>query len=69
MAWIDINKELPEIGKKVRLSYGLGGTRAAVCDDWVSEGWITKGGNWSVKYKEGMPKYPVPTHWQTITKT
>lgn len=66
MSWKDIKKELPQPKIKVKLSYGLIGIRAAVCDYWVSEGWMLPSGTWSVKWKEGMPKYPSPTHWKHI---
>jgi hypothetical protein len=39
MDWIDVEQELPPPKTKVKLSYGLLRTGAAVCDDWVSEGW------------------------------
>jgi hypothetical protein len=50
----------------VKLSYGLLRTGAAVCDDWVSEGWLLESGTWSVKLVEGMPKWPEPTHWKYL---
>lgn len=68
IGWIDISKELPPPKVKVKLSYGLVGIRGPVCDDWVSEGWILDSGTWSVKWKEGMPKYPNPTHWKYLDK-
>ena len=66
MKWTHIDEELPPPNTKVKVSYGLIGTRAAVVDDWVSEGWILKSGIWSIKWKDGMPKYPNPTHWKFI---
>jgi len=68
MGWIDINKELPEPNVKVHLSYGLVGIRAAVCDDWVTTGWITQSGIWSIKHVVHRPKYQNPTHWKPIKK-
>lgn len=66
MGWKDINKELPPPNTKVKLSYGMFGVRGAVVDDWVSEGWILESGIWSVKWYEGMPKFPTPTHWKYL---
>lgn len=70
MKWISVEKELPPANVKVRLSYGLFGIRAAVCDDWITTGWITKSGVWSMKWIEGsaMHKMSKPDHWQYITK-
>jgi hypothetical protein len=64
--WKSVDKELPEPKKRLKLSFGFFGARAAVCDQWESEGWLTKSGRWSVKWREGMPKYPKPTHWKYI---
>lgn len=64
MDWKEVERELPPPKIRVELSYGLFGTRAAVCDDWISEGWILESGSWSVVWKEGMPKFPKPTHWR-----
>lgn len=68
MKWIDVNKELPEPNVKVKLSYGLFGTRAAVCDDWVSTGWLTKSGVWSIKWipNTAMHRMSKPTHWMPL---
>jgi hypothetical protein len=66
MDWIDVEQELPPPKTKVKLSYGLLRTGAAVCDDWVSEGWLLESGTWSVKLVEGMPKWPEPTHWKYL---
>ena len=61
MDWIDVEQELPPPKTKVKLSYGLLGTRAAVCDDWLLESGI-----WSVKLVEGMRGWPEPTHWKYL---
>ena len=68
MKWISIEDELPPPNTKVRLSYGHFGIRAAVCDDWVTTGWITKSGTWCMKWIEGsnMHKMSKPDHWQYI---
>jgi hypothetical protein len=68
MSWIDVTKELPPPNVRVKLSYGLVGIRAAVCDDWVTEGWILPSGIWSLKHVDNMPKFPTPTHWKYINK-
>jgi hypothetical protein len=65
--WVPVEEELPPPKVKVSLSYGLFGIRGAVCDGWVSEGWLVTGGNWSIKWKESVPKYPSPSHWRYIT--
>lgn len=68
MKWISVEKQLPEPGKRVNISFGLFGIRAAVCDDWVSTGWITKSGVWSIKWKpnSAMHKMSKPDHWCEI---
>ena len=56
MSWINVNQQLPPIKTKVK-----------VCNDsWVSEGWLLPSGTWSIKWKEGMPKFPILTHWQYL---
>lgn len=68
MKWIDIEKELPPVNTRVRLSYGLFGIRAAVCDDWISTGWLTKSGIWSIKWipNSTMHRLSKPTHWMPL---
>ncbi|WP_350223385.1 DUF551 domain-containing protein [Pedobacter faecalis] len=66
MKWISIKEKLPEPNVKVRLSYGLFGTRAAVCDSWVTTGWLTKSGVWSIKHVHGVTLDSKPTHWKPI---
>jgi hypothetical protein len=66
MSWKDVNKELPPPKVKVKLSYGLVGIKGAVCDEWVSEGWIHESGTWSVKRANNMPKYARPSHWKHL---
>lgn len=66
--WIAVEDRLPEPNVKVRLSYGLFGIRGAVCDDWVTTGWLTKSGVWSIKWIENsnMHKMSKPDHWQEL---
>lgn len=66
MEWISIDKDLPKPRTRVKLSYGCKGIRAAVCDQWISEGWLTDRGVWVVDYVYGLPKYPKPTHWKHL---
>lgn len=68
MKWISVDKQLPDINVKVRLSYGLFGIRAAVCDSWITTGRLNKFGGWSIKWIENstMHKMSKPTHWQPL---
>jgi|GEM_PF-4177349 len=68
MKWISVENQLPEPNTKVMLSYGLFGVRAAVCDDWVTTGWLTKSGIWSIKFIENgnMHKMSKPDHWMPL---
>lgn len=61
--WINVQDESPPNNVKVKLSYGLFGIRASVCDEWVSEGWLTKSGLWSITYVHNVHKNSKPTHW------
>lgn len=54
----DIKKQLPPPNLKVKL-FDLNA-------NWESTGWILESGTWSVKWKDGMPKFPIPTHWELI---
>jgi hypothetical protein len=67
MKWYDISKFPPPINERLNISFGLFGIRGAVCDDWISTGFIDKNGRWTIRWKEGMPKYQNPTHWSPIT--
>lgn len=64
MSWISVDKELPPTRIRVDLSYGLFGIRGAVCDTWVSEGWLLPSGTWSVKTNDNVGKLAKPTHWK-----
>jgi len=66
MKWISVKDKLPEPGVKVNLSYGLFGIRAAVCDEWISTGWLTKSGFWSIKHTTNVHILSKPTHWAPI---
>ena len=68
MSWISVDDELPEPYTNVKLSYGLIGVRAAVCDEWVSAGWITKSGIWSIRKVMNVHKHSKPTHWQPLSE-
>ena len=68
MSWIEVAKELPPPNTRVELSYGLFGVRGAVCDDWISEGWITKSGIWSIKMANRVTKHSKPSHWRYLKK-
>jgi len=63
--WIDVDKEMPPVNVKVELSHGLVGIRGAVCDDWVTTGWMTKYGIWSLK-KVNFKGHFKPTHWRHL---
>lgn len=66
MEWISVEERLPKPGVKVKVSYGLFGIRAAVCDSWISTGWILKSGKWSIKWihDSAMHSLSKPTHWK-----
>ncbi len=68
MKWVPIEKELPAANLRVKLSYGLFGIRAAVCDEWITTGWLTKSGAWSMKWIENsnMHRMSKPDHWQPL---
>ena len=65
--WISIEDELPPVNKRVKLSYGLIGIRGAVCDEWLSEGFLRSNDKWSILYTHNLSKNPMPTHWCYIT--
>lgn len=64
--WIAITKQLPPIGKRVQLSYGLFGIYGAVFDGWISEGWLLKSGIWSIKRATNVKPDSKPSHWREI---
>jgi hypothetical protein len=77
LGWININVRLPEHNTRVKLAY------IRLIDwnieelIWKSEGWITSGGNWSIKMKllvvyGSWNKFKIgvnnkPTHWKKIS--
>lgn len=65
MKWISIEKDLPPVNTRVNISYGLFGIRAAVCDSWVSTGYILKSGSWCIRWipNTAMHRMSKPTHW------
>lgn len=63
---IPISEQLPPICNRVQLSYGLFGIRSAVCDEWISDGWLLKSGIWSIKQATNVTPQSKPTHWREI---
>lgn len=64
--WIRASECSPPIGQIVEIKYDPRGTRASVCDDWVSTGWIVKPGLWSMKKVDLMHHKQKPTHWRPL---
>jgi hypothetical protein len=64
--WIPISEQLPPICNRVQLSYVLFGIRSAVCDEWISEGWLLKSGIWSIKADTNVKPHSKPDHWREI---
>lgn len=64
---------LDSLGQLIKLSNRVGaitpslfGIRGAVCDEWISEGWLTKSGIWSIKQATNVTPQSKPTHWREI---
>lgn len=64
--WIAITQQLPPVGKRVELLYGLPSVRGAFCGEWTSEGWLLQSGIWSIMSATNVTGKSKPTHWREI---
>ena len=63
--WIAISKQLPPVNERVKLKRELGNNDI---NRWESEGYILKGGTFSVKKVPEITSFEntKPTHWMPL---